>query len=81
MIEFLYPELPPAQRKWWLIVEADGTVDLCNVDPGFDVDLYVNTDLRTMTEIWIGLKAVRGAVDDGTLVMTGHADIASATQQ
>jgi DNA-binding HxlR family transcriptional regulator len=80
VIEFVYAELPASRRRWWLIVEADGTVDLCNIDPGFDVDLYVNTDLRTMTEIWIGLRAVRGAVDDGTLLMTGHADIASCTQ-
>ena len=29
-------------------------VDLCSVDPGFDVDLYVSTDLRTMTAIWMG---------------------------
>ena len=30
-------------------------VDLCWSDPGFDVDLYVSTDLRTMTAIWMGV--------------------------
>ena len=39
-------------------------VDLCSVDPGFDVDLYVSTDLRTMTAIWMGLDTVRRAVAD-----------------
>jgi len=39
VIEFIYPELPPAQRKWWLIVEPDRAIDLCHIDPGFDVDL------------------------------------------
>ena len=33
-----------------------------------------------MTEIWIGLKAVSRAVDDGALVMTGHTDIAKTMQ-
>jgi len=80
VIEFIYPELPPAQRTWWLIVEPDATVDLCHVDPGFDVDLFVNVDLRTMTEIWMGLKSVRSAVEDGALSMTGHADLASSMQ-
>ncbi|QPC43746.1 helix-turn-helix transcriptional regulator [Kaustia mangrovi] len=80
VIEFLYPELPPSQRKWWLIVDPDRTVDLCHVDPGFDVDLFVHVDLRTMTEIWMGLKTVARAVDDGMLRMTGHAELASTMQ-
>jgi len=76
VVEFIYPELPPAQRKWWLIVEPDRTVDLCHVDPGFDVDLYVNVDLRTMTEIWMGLKTVARALEDGALWMTGERELA-----
>ncbi|KPQ05716.1 MAG: transcriptional regulator, HxlR family [Rhodobacteraceae bacterium HLUCCA12] len=81
VIEFLYSDLPPAQRKWWLIVESDGTVDLCHIDPGFDVDLYLNTNLRTMTAIWIGLSDVRSAVANGTLLMTGRRDVGNSMQQ
>jgi len=81
VIEFLYPDLPAAQRKWWLIVEPDGAVDLCHIDPGFDVDLYVHTDLRTMTAIWLGMRDVHGAVSDGALLITGHADVANTMQR
>ena len=58
VIEFIYPELPSAKRRWWLVVEPDGAVDLCHVDPGFEVDLFVTTDLRTMTAVWMGLTTV-----------------------
>ena len=58
VIQFLYPELPQSKRLWWLVIEADGEVDLCWSDPGFEVDLYVSTDLRTMTAIWMGLTTV-----------------------
>lgn len=61
VIQIRYPEQPPARRDWWLVVEAEGEVDLCATDPGFDVDLYVATDLRTMTAIWMGLESVAGA--------------------
>src|SRR3954447_25775506 len=61
VIQFLYPELPPSQRSWWLLVAPNTEVDLCSVDPGFDVDLYVSTDLRTMTAIWMGLDNIRAA--------------------
>src|SRR5260221_4264892 len=50
-IQFLYPELPPAQKSWWLLVEPGAEVDLCSVNPRFDVDLFVSADLRTMTGI------------------------------
>src|SRR3954454_15026950 len=51
VIQFRYPELPTAQRSWWLIVGSATGVDLCSINPGFEVDLYVSTDLRTMTAI------------------------------
>ncbi|SES42165.1 DNA-binding transcriptional regulator, HxlR family [Tranquillimonas rosea] len=80
VIEFIYPELPPGQRRWWLIVEPDRSVDLCHVDPGFDVDLYVHTDLRTMTEIWMGLCSVARAVERDSLSMIGNSGLASTMQ-
>jgi len=80
VIQFVYPELPEAQRKWWLIVEADQAVDLCHIDPGFDVDLYATTDLRTMTEIWMGLGSVADAVDRDALLLVGSSDMIRSMQ-
>jgi len=58
VIQFLYPELPASNRCYWLVVEPHGEVDLCSADPGFEVDLYVSTSLRTMTAIWLGLTTL-----------------------
>ncbi len=78
VIQFLYSELPASKRNWWLVIEPDGEVDLCWADPGFDVDLYVTTDLRTMTAIWMGLTTVRKEQDKIELV--GDKNIARAIQ-
>jgi DNA-binding HxlR family transcriptional regulator len=72
VIQFIYPELPAARRDWWLIVDPSKDVDLCSVDPGFEVDLYVTTDLRTMTAIWMGMTAVREAVSSGKVILSGN---------
>ncbi|PQO22648.1 transcriptional regulator [Rhodobacteraceae bacterium WD3A24] len=80
VIQFLYPEVRAAQRRWWLIVDGE-TVDLCSVEPGFDVDLYVSTDLRTMTAIWMGLTSVRAAVDEDKLALVGERAVADQMQQ
>jgi DNA-binding HxlR family transcriptional regulator len=80
IIHFIYPELPATQRSWWLIVAPTDGVDLCSVDPGFDIDLYVSVDLRTMTAIWMGLDTVRAAVANKRMILTGDRRIASAMQ-
>jgi DNA-binding HxlR family transcriptional regulator len=71
-IEVIFADQPTARRKWWLIVEPGKEVDLCSVDPGFDVDLYLSTDLRTMTEIWMGYTAIASAKEQGRLTVTGN---------
>jgi hypothetical protein len=63
-----------------LIVDPQDSVDLCSVDPGFDVDLDVSVDLHTMTAIWMGLDTVRAAVDSKRMMLTGDWKIASAMQ-
>ena len=78
VIQFLYPELPLTKRFWWLVVEPQGEVDLCWSDPGFDVDLYVSTDLRTMTSIWMGVTTV--SKEAGKLTFTGDREIAATMQ-
>jgi len=80
VIHLQYPELPAARRNWWLIVDKDG-VDLCSVDPGHDVDLYVVTDLRTMTAIWMGVASVQGEVDAGRLMLTGDVALQRSMQR
>lgn len=78
VVQFRYPELPANRRDFWLVVEPAGSVDLCSSDPGFDVDLYVTTDLRTMTAIWMGLDTVGQAKD--RIEFDGSRRIASSMQ-
>jgi DNA-binding HxlR family transcriptional regulator len=78
VIQFQYRELPVSQRSWWLLVDPDAGVDLCAIDPGFDVDLYVSTDLRTMTAIWMGLETVRAALRAERMMLTGDRQLASS---
>lgn len=80
VVEFLYSDLPPSQRHWWLIVEPTGDVDLCSVDPGFEVDLHVEIGLRSMTSIWMGLSTVRTEQNEGHLTVEGDPELAKDMQ-
>ena len=79
VIQFVYRELPPARRCWWLVVEPRGEVDLCSADPGFELDLCVTTDLRTMTAIWMGRTTVRE--QQACVSLAGDRQVARCMQQ
>jgi DNA-binding HxlR family transcriptional regulator len=77
-IQFHYAELP-SRRDWWMVVEGR-EVDLCQTDPGFELDLYVESSLKSMTSIWMGLTTVTAEVGAGRMELTGDKDIARAMQ-
>jgi DNA-binding HxlR family transcriptional regulator len=75
-ILFVFPELPEARRQWWLVVER-GDVDLCLTDPGFEVDLQVESSLRTMTAIWMGYTSLHREVATGRVEVEGDRHLAT----
>jgi len=79
-VQFQYSDLPPAKRNYWLVIE-NGEADLCSTDPGFEVDLYVVTDLRTMTAIWMGVTTVSKEIRDERLELIGPGDLCRSMQQ
>lgn len=81
VIQFQFPDAPARDRGWWLIVAPDTPIDLCSIDPGFEVDLYVSSPLRTMTAIWMGLDRVQDARERGDLLLTGEPGLASTMQK
>lgn len=80
-IAFHFPDVERAQQKFWLVVEADGTVDLCSSDPGFEVDLFISGSLRSMTAVWMGVTTVKKEVAAGELDIQGDRAIAGAMQE
>ena len=80
VFEFQYTDLPASQEYWWLIVEPSGEVDICSVDPGFEVELYIRTTLRTMTSIWMGFSTVAAERKQDSLALEGSRQLADNMQ-
>jgi DNA-binding HxlR family transcriptional regulator len=79
-INFLYPELGPGRKAWWLVIE-DGQVDLCGFDPGHEVDLYVRSALRSMTAVWMGVSTLKAEIEAGNITLTGDKAIARSMHE
>jgi DNA-binding HxlR family transcriptional regulator len=57
-------------RDWWLVVNDTG-VDLCTQDPGKEVDIYINSTVRGLAEVWRGDLGLRQALADGVIKTHG----------
>ncbi len=78
VVQFSFSDIAPGKGTFWLVVDPTGKVDLCSTDPGFDVNLFVATDLRTMTAIWMGITTVVRSGDK--IQFEGERGIAASMQ-
>lgn len=76
-VKFIYPELTAARKTFWLVIDASH-VDLCAVDPGFEVDLHVRSSLRSMTAVWMGVSTLKDEIEAGNIDLSGDRAIAQA---
>jgi DNA-binding HxlR family transcriptional regulator len=66
-----FTDIPEPKKRWWLVNDR-GAVDLCPTDPGFPVDLYITTDIRTMIAVWFGKLAWREGVRSKRIEVVGE---------
>ena len=70
-VRFDFSDQPVQKRHWW-IVSSDGEVDVCPVDPGYEVDLLVSTDVATLTRVWMGDLSAKSAMAAGKIELEGQ---------
>lgn len=75
VVRFEFSDAPMEQRRFWLRLE-NGEADVCLTNPGFDVQVVVESDLRALTEVWMGRRTFADAVRDNRLRVSGQATLA-----
>jgi DNA-binding HxlR family transcriptional regulator len=70
VVEFRFTGAPAGKSTYWLVV--DDSIDLCIVDPGKPVDLWVRADLRSLTEVWMGDRTMGDAIARGSIALDGR---------
>ena len=74
---FEFTDMPRDKALYWLVGSSQG-VELCITEPGFDVDLYVTTDVRTMTRVWNGDLPLADKIEDGSIDVHGPSNLRGA---
>ncbi|WTW96670.1 helix-turn-helix transcriptional regulator [Streptomycetaceae bacterium NBC_01309] len=80
VVRFRFPDVPARARDWWLVITAGdpgaaADADLCDADPGFEVDVTVTSRLRRLIEIWRGDLRWADALRAGDIDVHGPEDM------
>lgn len=76
-VAFHFDDVPARLVHWWMVV-ADGDVDVCDFDPGYDVAATALTSLRALTEIWRGDLTWKQALRSGSVRIEAPTDVRRA---
>ncbi len=57
-------------HRYWIVVDANGP-SVCDVDPGFEVDVTITADIATLHRVWLGREPMTQAVRSGGLAFEG----------
>ncbi|MEP9390600.1 helix-turn-helix domain-containing protein [Mesorhizobium sp. KR9-304] len=71
VLKFSYPAHDRDPRNFWLIVRPGEPVDVCFVDPGHDVDLFVTADLRAVASVFFGRSRLADELRSGRIDLLG----------
>ena len=66
-------------RTWWLVVAPERASTCAPWTPAMRWT-FIESDLKTMTAIWMGLETVREALRDRHLKLVGDKTLASTIQ-
>lgn len=69
-----FDDAPRGKEQYWILRDGD-EVDMCLHNPGREVDLYVSSSVGTLTEIWMGRRALRAAIRAGEVRLEGDASL------
>lgn len=71
VLRFSFPEVPRPARDWWLVITPEDA-DVCDADPGHEVDVRVTADLRCLTDVWRGARSWESALRAGEVRLEGR---------
>ena len=77
VVMFWFRDLPAKRSRYWLRAERP-ELDVCLTNPGLEVELSIETTLRTMVEVWRGDRPFQEAVKAGAIELKGTPRLARA---
>ncbi|MEX0956793.1 MAG: helix-turn-helix domain-containing protein [Rhizobiaceae bacterium] len=72
VIQFTLNDPPHNPVNYWLVIKPGIEPDLCYTNQGFNVDLFIVSQLRALTSAWMGHSSFEDEMEAETITVIGH---------
>lgn len=76
VIQFRFSDPGLHYDTYWALVRPGVPIEICSAIPGFDVDLYVETDRISLSSILLSRSTISREIEEGRLFLSGDARLA-----
>ncbi|WP_250148077.1 winged helix-turn-helix transcriptional regulator [Halomonas jincaotanensis] len=71
VLKFSYPAQACEPRDFWVVARPGTPTDVCFIDPGFDVDLFIFAELRSLVAVYFGRARLGDELRAGRIQLIG----------
>jgi hypothetical protein len=76
VIQFRFADEGLDYDTYWALIQPDATVEICTSIPGYDIDLFVETNATSLLGIILGRTNIARELELGELFLSGDAVLA-----
>ena len=76
VFQFSFPKYEREPRDYWVITRPGAQVDVCFQDPGFDVDLFISSELKALVSVFFGRSRLGDEMNAERITLTGSQSLA-----
>lgn len=76
VMRFHFDDDDAEYQTYWVVAQPGALPEICTAEPGFDVDLYVETSTMSLGGIVLGRTTVARELDSGALFLGGDPRLA-----
>ena len=76
VIQFRFSDPGLDHDTYWALIRSGSPIEMCVTNPGFDVDLFVETNRVSLSAIVLSRTTISRELDEGRLFLSGDARLA-----
>lgn len=76
VFQITFPEQVANSRNFWVVSKPDHPVDVCYINPGFEVDLFIQATLDVMVSVYFGYTRLTAEIEAERISLIGQTRLA-----
>jgi DNA-binding HxlR family transcriptional regulator len=81
VLKLFFPEQGAGQQEFWILNRPGQDVDVCFLDPGFEVDLYITSQFDALVSVFFGHSHLSHEIANERINLIGETRLARTIDQ